>query len=543
MTPGNDLPVGAVRPLVRRLAGAPDPLVLYRALSDGGTRPNTFLLESADSSGATGVRSLLGVRSALRIEADLSGVSVEAESENGRAALAWLDQRAGMPLEPDGPNRRRMPLHRTPARWADERTRYRQPSPLDLLRLLQSGPRLESRPNEWCHLLAGVLGYDLIDYFEALPPGRPDPLGQPIVEWCLADRLIVVDHQRLQTTVVTTAWGGPGYRQRFHDAARALEALVAAIADSAETADTATPTGPDTGLDPTVDAVLGEREPAVDQDDLAYGRTVSRVIDHLRAGDAYQVVPSRTFSLPCADPLDAYARLRARNPSPYLFYLRGERRTLLGASPETCLRVVGPTREVSVMPIAGTAPRGRRADGSLDPETDVRNEVALRLDRKESAEHLMLVDLARNDVARVSLPGTRAVTRLLAIERYTHVMHLVSEVRGTLAPGIDALEAYAATLNMGTLVGAPKVRAAAILRELEPTRRGCYGGAVGYLTDDGTLETAIVIRSAVVQDGVAHVRAGAGVVLDSLPEREAAETRHKARAVLEAIVREAPVHA
>jgi anthranilate synthase component 1 len=200
-------------------------------------------------------------------------------------------------------------------------------------------------------------------------------------------------------------------------------------------------------------------------------------------------------------------------------------------------------RRVSILPIAGTAARGRTADGSLDREQDTRNEVALRLDAKEAAEHLMLVDLARNDIARVSVPGTRAVDRLLEIERYAHVMHLGSEVSGTLAPGIDPLEAYAATMPMGTLVGAPKVRAAELLRQTEPSRRGAYGGAVGYLLDDGTLETAIVIRSALVADGVAHVRAGAGVVLDSVPALEAVETSRKARAVLEALAAEDPVHA
>jgi anthranilate synthase component I len=284
--------------------------------------------------------------------------------------------------------------------------------------------------------------------------------------------------------------------------------------------------------------------PDVDQDDAAYAAGVAGLQEHIRAGDVYQVVPSRTFTLPCPDPLGAYRRLRAGNPSPYLFYLRGPERVLLGASPETCLRVDGPARRVSVLPIAGTAARGRGPDGRIDADTDTRHEVALRLDVKEAAEHLMLVDLARNDVARVSEPGTRTVTRLLAVERYAHVMHLVSEVTGELRAGIDALEAYAATLNMGTLVGAPKVRAAALLRETEPSRRGVYGGAVGYLRDDGTLETAIVIRSAVVRDGVAHVRAGAGVVLDSHPLGEAEETSRKARAVLEAVAAaEAPVHA
>jgi anthranilate synthase component 1 len=190
-----------------------------------------------------------------------------------------------------------------------------------------------------------------------------------------------------------------------------------------------------------------------------------------------------------------------------------------------------------VRPIAGTAARGRTREGEVDHDLDARREAALRLDTKEVAEHMMLVDLARNDVARVSRPGTRRVSRLLAVERFTHVMHLVSAVEGELADGLDALHAYAATMNMGTLVGAPKVRAAQLLREYEASRRGVYGGAVGYLTNGGEMDTAIVIRAALVRDGIAHIRAGAGIVHDSTPAGEAQETRRKAEAVLRAIAR------
>ena len=190
---------------------------------------------------------------------------------------------------------------------------------------------------------------------------------------------------------------------------------------------------------------------------------------------------------------------------------------------------------VEIRPIAGTALRGRNADGTIDLDLDGRREAALRLDEKELAEHMMLVDLARNDVARVALPGTRYVSRLLTVDRYVHVMHLVSYVQGALDRGLDALHAYVSAMNMGTLVGAPKIEAAGLIRRLEPTKRGPYGGAVGYLKVNGDMDTAIIIRSATVHDGIAHVRAGAGVVHDSVPESEALETRRKARAVLESL--------
>jgi anthranilate synthase component 1 len=273
----------------------------------------------------------------------------------------------------------------------------------------------------------------------------------------------------------------------------------------------------------------------VDLEDDEFADLVRSLKRHVVSGDVFQIVPSRTFSSACPDPLAAYARLRAANPSPYQFLIQAPEFTLFGTSPETAVKVEGTPKRVVIRPIAGTAPRGRAADGTLDVELDARLQAALLTDAKELAEHLMLVDLARNDVARVSRPGTRTVSRLLTVERYQHVMHIVSEVTGELADGLDALHAYAASLNMGTLVGAPKIRAAELLRQHEMTKRGPYGGAVGYLEHDGTLDTAIVIRSALVRDGIARVRAGAGVVLDSDPQSEARETLQKAAAVLRAL--------
>jgi anthranilate synthase component 1 len=276
-----------------------------------------------------------------------------------------------------------------------------------------------------------------------------------------------------------------------------------------------------------------------DLPDPDFRALVTRLQRHVRAGDVFQVVPSRTFSLPCDDPMASYARLRASNPSPYQFFVRAPGFVLFGASPETAVKVESATRRVIVRPIAGTAPRGCTLHGDVDADHDARLQAALMTNPKELAEHMMLVDLARNDVARVSRPGTRVVTRLLEVERYRHVMHLVSEVTGELGNGLDALHAWTGCLNAGTVVGAPKMRAAELLRRHEASRRGPYGGAVGYLTGDGSLDTALVIRSAFVTGGVAQVRAGAGVVLDSDPGREADETRRKAASVLRAIGGEA----
>ena len=218
-----------------------------------------------------------------------------------------------------------------------------------------------------------------------------------------------------------------------------------------------------------------------------------------------------------------------------MFYLQDSEFCIFGASPESALKYQQSNRQVEIYPIAGTRPRGFNADGSLSPDLDSRIELDLRLDKKELAEHIMLVDLARNDIARVSQPGTRHVADLLKVDRYSHVMHLVSRVCGTLEHELDALHAYQACMNMGTLSGAPKVKATSLIREVEGKRRGSYGGAVGYLTGDGDMDTCIVIRSAFVKNSQAQIQAGAGVVFDSDPQSEANETRQKAQAVINAI--------
>ena len=269
--------------------------------------------------------------------------------------------------------------------------------------------------------------------------------------------------------------------------------------------------------------------------DEVYCNHVLDLKQHILAGDIFQVVPSRTFSLPCPSPLLAYAKLKEQNPSPYMFFMQDAEFAIFGASPESALKYDSETNQVEIYPIAGTRPRGKRADGSIDHDLDSRIELNLREDTKEKSEHIMLVDLARNDVAKVSRPGTRFVKDLLKVDRYSHVMHLVSRVVGQLRDDLDALNAYQACMNMGTLVGAPKVSAATLIRHVEKKRRGSYGGAVGYLNGQGDMDTCIVIRSAFVKNNTAYIQAGAGVVHDSIPQAEADETRAKAQAVIGAV--------
>ena len=522
-----DLPAGHLLPLVRRLSARPDPLALFSALTEEGTRPDTLLLESADATTGEGERSLLMPRAALRVSGRGPRVQITPLTPNGRALTAWLASisRGAAAADRDGGTLEL--TYPVPAgQDVPDAERLRTPSPLDALRALAMGPTLAAQPTTLSHLVAGVFAYDLVDVFETLPAAATDPLDYPDYVFWVPDHLVVIDHVRGGVTAVAMVAGGPGGDGRYHDAVRSIDALVTAVTG-------APPPTPPSSMRET------ESPPhaAADLDDKAYAAIVRRLQGHIERGDVFQIVPSRGFAVPCPDPFAAYRELRDLNPSPYMFYLRAPDHTLFGASPETAVRVTGRSREVVIRPIAGTAPRGRGGDGSIDDDHDARLETALRTDTKELAEHMMLVDLARNDVARVSVPGSRRVSRLLAVDRYSHVMHLVSEVTGALAPDLDALHAYAASLNMGTLVGAPKIRAAQLLREVEPAKRGPYGGAVGYLTGTGEMDTAIVIRAAFVRDGVAHVRAGAGIVMASDPENEARETRHKAASVLRAIAR------
>lgn len=399
----------------------------------------------------------------------------------------------------------------------DEDARLLQPSPLAVLRAAVLDPAVLGPEAAEDRCALGAFGYDLIDSAERLPraPGAPG---------------VALDLLVPELALELGAQGSASVSLRLArdaDAATRARALgrLAAMAAAIE----------GFRIAPLPPARAGEV--AMDLDDAEFAALVARLQAHVRAGDVFQVVPSRTFSTPCPDPRAALRRLVALNPSRYAFALATPERTLFGCSPETAVAVTvdGASRRVRLTPLAGTRPRLRDAAGRHDAESDARLLAELHQDAKELAEHLMLVDLARNDVARISRTGTRRVTELLRTVRGSHVMHLGSEVDGELRPELDALHAYRACMNMGTLCGAPKLRAMELLREHERTPRGCWGGGFGVLRGDGSLDTAIVIRAAEVVDGVAQVRAGAGVVLGSDPAREADETRRKAAAVLRAL--------
>ncbi len=368
----------------------------------------------------------------------------------------------------------------------------------------------------------GYLGYDLVRTVERLPHPPADTLQLPDAVMLVADTVVILDNLFGRAIVVANVEVPPGAgvaeRLRLHDAA---EARLADVIERLRGRHALAPLALKDGL-PPVPAV--SRYPRAD-----FERDVAKILEYIARGDAFQTVLSRRQEAPGAvDPLLLYRYLRALNPAPYLFYLALDDFTLVGSSPEVLVRVEG--GEVTVRPIAGTRPRG------ATPQEDEALARALAADEKERAEHMMLVDLGRNDVGRVAQFGTVRVTDLLTIERYSHVQHLVSEVRGKLRGGYDALDVFKACFPAGTVTGAPKVRAMEIIDELEPERRGPYAGAVGYVGWGATnMDTAIAIRSAVVLKDRVVVQAGAGIVADSDPAREFEETEAKARAVLRAL--------
>lgn len=358
----------------------------------------------------------------------------------------------------------------------------------------------------------GYLAYESARYFERLPLPNADPLDLPDAAFMDVDTVLIFDHVRHSIRIVSHAWLDRDPEVAYREAAGRIESLVARLSRRAAPAASSLPA---TG---GVDSNVGRER---------YTEMVRRGKKAIERGDILQIVLSQRLSIPIAgDPFALYRRLRGVSPSPYMYYLDFGDHQLVGASPELLLQVEGET--VTARPIAGTRRRGRTRteDDALADD--------LLADEKERAEHLMLVDLARNDVGRVSRPGTVTVEQFMVVERFSHVMHLVSDVVGRLRSDLSALDALRAAFPAGTVSGAPKIRAMEIIAELEPDRRGPYAGAVGFVNTSGDMEMAITIRTAVIKDGVLSVQAGAGIVADSIPDGEYVETMNKARAMLEA---------
>jgi len=479
-----------VVPVTRRLlADGETPVGVYRKLAGG---PGTFLLESAEQGTAAGGTawsrySFVGVRSAATLTSDAG-------------AAVWLGAPpAGLPTTGDAVE----VLRATVAALASAQA----PDTGEDLPPLTGG-------------LVGFLAYDIVRRFERLPELTVDDLHVPDLGMMLATDLVVLDHFTgtallVANVIVDPRAGDAAALALYHQAIGRLDAMTTALSRPTPPMVSTASRLPASGY--TSRSPEGQHQKAVEQAKEA-----------IRDGECFQIVVSQRFERPTnADPLDIYRVLRTTNPSPYMYLLRFDDFDVVGSSPEAHLKVS--SGRALLHPIAGTRWRGDT------PEEDAALAAELLADPKERAEHVMLVDLGRNDLGRVCRPGTVEVPEFATIERYSHVMHIVSTVVGDLAPDRTPFDALVATFPAGTLSGAPKVRAMEIIEELEPTRRGLYGGIVGYFGFGGDLDTAIAIRTALLRGGVAYVQAGGGVVADSDPAAEEQETVNKAAAVLAAI--------
>jgi anthranilate synthase component I len=470
---------GKTQLVYARLAADLDtPVSLMLKLAEA--RSDTFILESVTGGEVRGRYSVVGMKP------DLIWRCHGTESEINREAR--FDAQAFQPLEGH---------------------------PLDTLRALIAESRIEM-PEDLPPIAAGLfgyLGYDMIRLVESLPNVNPDPIGLPDAVLMRPSVVAVLDGVKGEVTVVAPAWATSGLSARAAYA-QAAERVMDALRDL----DRAPPAQRDLGEA----APVGEAKSNFTHD--GYKAAVEKAKDYIRAGDIFQVVPSQRwaqrFELP---PFALYRSLRRTNPSPFLFFFNFGGYQVIGASPEILVRLRD--GEVTIRPIAGTRKRG------VTPEEDRRLELDLLADKKELAEHLMLLDLGRNDVGRVAKVGTVRPTEQFIIERYSHVMHIVSNVVGEIADGEDALSALLAGLPAGTVSGAPKVRAMEIIDELEPEKRGIYGGGLGYFAANGEMDFCIALRTAVLKDETLYIQAGGGVVYDSDPEAEYQETVNKSRAL------------
>ncbi|WP_075434270.1 anthranilate synthase component 1 [Buchnera aphidicola] len=494
-----------------------DPTQIFHQLCGG--KMNTLLLESSGADSKQQLTSKIIIDSALRITAAHNTATLTALTDNGECLLYQLD--AIIPKNIFMSKMKHQRIVSFPScrgARSEESKRLMLPSIFDcfrwLLRIAQNTP--DPSASLFC---GGLFAYDLIHSFESVPRQRMSIAPCPDICFYLAESVLHINHKQktalLQAYVFSSC---PSEKKRLSTRMKQLHRCL----QRPELPPV--PQAPQTPL-----SVTGNIS------DTEYAAVINHLRTYIDAGEIFQVVPSRQFYCLCTHPLPAYHLLKQQNPSPYMFFMQDSNFTLFGASPESYLQYNANSRVLALHPIAGTRPRGFSVSGAIDLDLDNRIELSLRTHRKELSEHLMLVDLARNDLAKVCCTNSRYVSQLMRVEKYSHVMHLVSHVTGTLKKKLDIFHAYQSCMNMGTLTGAPKLRAMQLIAQAESTPRGSYGGSVGYLTGDGSLDTCIVIRSAFVKKDVATVQSGAGIVHESLPAEEVQESKNKAQAVLQSI--------
>ncbi len=466
------------------LADMDTPVSAFRKIDKGG---NAFLLESVEGGEKWGRYSILGVDPATVLRSKGKNIEI----------------------------------------FEDKVLRLLEGDPLNELKRLMSRYRtapVEGAPR-FCGGAIGYIGYDVVRHIERLPDTSPQELDVYDLFFIFTDTFIVFDNVEHRIKVISNAFidEGTDVEREYAKATGKIDALIRTLRVVA----------PQAGAPVPIKVEFANKKAEIEHKKSNFTRAgfckaVDRAKEYIAAGDIIQTVLSQRFSTRLdVDPFDIYRALRVINPSPYLFFLRLDGLTIVGSSPELLVRVEG--AQVNVKPLAGTRKRG------AGPDEDMELEQELLRDPKERAEHIMLVDLGRNDLGRICAAGTVEVDELMSVERYSHVMHIVSNVKGTLTQGNGPFEALRACFPAGTLTGAPKIRAMEIIEELEPSKRGVYGGAVGYFSYSGNMDMCIAIRTMVIKDNRIHVQAGAGIVADSVPEKEYEETQNKAMGVFKAI--------
>ncbi len=507
-----------VKTLTRKLPLSLNPFQVYGVLADKGQVKHTALLETAEAGTHEHQRSVVMVSAALQIKALDHVVTLTALNPNGQEllksikSLEFLEQSfvvndKGQELD--------LVLEKSPS-VSNEAERLSETTTVTVLQYLRDLLKDNTADNE-TSMLIGAFSYEVVEQYEQLPS-----ISKSQEDYCfyVADQLVIQHRESQSAKVVVKGFGNNAENtvRLGVELENIYDILVSQQSNELL----------------SFDEQNENSSIALNISDNEYYQFVDRAKERIVKGDIFQVVLARTFNVSCSNAYKAYGKLRLTNPSPYMYFLNFGDKELFGASPESALKV-NKKREVYLYPIAGTRKRAiDELTGEINHDHDSRVEFELIEDKKESAEHMMLVDLARNDLAKVVVPGSREVIQLKRIVKYSHVQHMVSEIKGVLKTDIDSLVAYRACANMGTLTGAPKIKAMEIIREQESEGRGYYGGAVCVLNANDEFDSAIIIRSAVVSDGVAKISAGAGIVHDSEPSLEALETVNKAKAVIDA---------
>ncbi|MCW5197443.1 anthranilate synthase component 1 [Buchnera aphidicola] len=478
---------------------------------------NTLLLESANINDKKNLKSIIIVDSALRISLLKNIVYIKPLTQNGSNLVKYLELIIPNYIQKKKKsNILKLIFPNLLTKNIDEDSKLKQKSVFDIFRIIiNSIQKIKKFPKSI--FFGGLFSYDLISYFELLPKVKKI---QKCPDFCfyLSETMIFINHLKKKCTIQSTI-----FNKNIHEVNKIKKRIknIKNIINKKKFK--------------SIKYKKNNSTIKCNKNDIQFSKIIQNIKKYIKNGDIFQIVPSRKFYMQCLSPLYSYQNLKKRNPSPYMFFMQDQDFTLFGASPESFLKYNSNNRKIEIHPIAGTKPRGKFKNGNINYDLDSKIELEMKTNKKELSEHIMLVDLARNDLSRICKTGSRYVKKLIKVEKYSHVMHLVSIITGILKKKLDILHAYRACMNMGTLTGAPKIQAMKLISKIEKETRGSYGGSIGYFTGEKKFNTCIIIRSAYIENDIATIQVGAGIVLKSIPKEECLETWNKAYAVIKSI--------